>query len=280
MALFITLTPNRKLIYELRANMDRMFGDYRVQSNRDGLRASRNYGKPKPPGGRRILGIGDSGMFGWDVPQEGNYLATIERAYADRSDLGMIEVLNAGTPGYNAQQEVEWLASKGLDFEPDVVIVGWCGNDYDAPFFLYRPVDYTAYRGSLLYRFLFDREAFSRDTKPQVSIYTDFERSAIHPEVLEGLGEEGVRRAFSRLRALSDQHGFKVLVFGPMDEVATGICRDLGLPFLNTYDCIPRGSVPAQLKVHNMHPTAEGHAVLAEHLERELDRLGWLDSTD
>jgi lysophospholipase L1-like esterase len=256
--------------------MDRPFGDYQVISNPDGLRERRAYSKPKPPGVQRILGIGDSGMFGWDVPQEENYLARLERAYAGRPGLRLVEVLNAGTPGYNTQQEVEWLATRGLAFEPDIVVVGWCGNDYDAPFFLYQPVDYQAFEGSLLYRFVFERERFFQDTKPKVSIYTDFERDGIHPEVLSGMGEEGVRQSLRRLQGLSETHGFRVLVFGPMDDAAVAICKDVGLPCFNTYARIPVDAVPAEHRVHHMHPTAEGHAVLAEYLQAELDRLGWL----
>jgi len=277
-ALLMTLSVNRRLIYELRSNMDMPYGDYHVTSNRDGLRESRVYEKPKPMGVKRILGIGDSGMFGWDVPQDENYLASLEHSLAKRAGSKVIEVLNGGIPGYNAQQEIEWLTTKGLAFEPDIVIVGWCGNDFDAPFFLYQPVDYMAFEGSLVYLFMFRRDRFFADTKPQDSIYTDINRADIHPEVLAGMGEVGVRRAFSRLRDLGARYGFKTLVFGPMDDLAVAICQDLELPFFNTYEQIPEDVVPAEFMVHHMHPMVEGHAVLASHLERELDRLGWLTS--
>ena len=106
-----------------------------------------------------------------------------------------------------------------------------------------------------------------------------FRGTGIHPDVLAGMGEEGVRRAFIRLRKLSAAHGFKAIVFGPLDHRAVAICRDLRLPSLNTYTGIPKDSVPPEFKVHQMHPMVEGHAVLAVHLERELHRRGWLAST-
>jgi len=275
----ITLSSNNRLIYELRPDMNKQYGPYRVISNRDGLRETRVHPKQKPPGVLRILGIGDSGMFGWDVPQKGNYLAVVEQMLARNPAIADVEVLNAGVPGYNTQQQVEWLATRGLSFAPDIVIVGWCGNDYDAPFFLYRPRNLMDAEGVLLYRLLFHRQRFFEDTKPEVRLYTSFEKNEIHPDVLDGMGTEGVRRAFTRLRDLGDKHGFHILVFGPKDEVTVALCRELGLPYSNTHAEIPADSVPDEFNVHHMHPSPQGHAVLAEHLTRELLRRGWLAVT-
>ena len=273
----ITLSANRKLIYELRANMDKPYGKYHVISNEDGLRESREFDSPKPADVRRILGIGDSGMFGWDVPQEQNYLATLEHALNQRKQGQRIEVLNGGVPGYNTQQEVEWLATKGISFEPEIVIVGWCNNDYDAPFFLYQFADFMHMDGSLMYQFLFRRQRFFMDMKPNVNLYTSVEKSELHPDIFAGMGKEGVRQALTRLREIGNAHKFNTLVFGPMDLEAVAISQELGMTYFNTYDAIPTHSVPAEYKVHDMHPMVAGHDLLAERLERELDRLGWLD---
>jgi hypothetical protein len=36
------------------------------------------------------------------------------------------EVLNMAVPGYNTAMEVETLKARGLAYEPDVVVVGYC----------------------------------------------------------------------------------------------------------------------------------------------------------
>ncbi|MDA0989521.1 MAG: hypothetical protein O3A51_02065 [Verrucomicrobia bacterium] len=274
-AYIVGLSSNSRLIYELRPDLDQMYGDYYLATNADGLRESVDYARPKPPATQRILGIGDSGMFGWDVHQHENYLALLESSLTNRLG-GAIEVLNSGVPGYNTQQQVEWLVSRGLDYEPDVVVVGWCNNDYDAPFFLYTPVDFMAMEGSLMYRFLFRRDQYFTDTKPTVSLYTSFEDADIHADVLAGMGKAGVRRALTRLTQLAAGQDFRVLVFGPMDADAVDICEGLDINYFNTLERIPKGSVPGSFNVHDMHPKAEGHAVLATHLESELERLGWV----
>jgi hypothetical protein len=44
-----------------------------------------------------------------------------------------VEVINTAVWGYNARQQVATLRYKALSFDPDVVVVGLCGNDRDYP---------------------------------------------------------------------------------------------------------------------------------------------------
>ena len=92
------------------------------------------------------------------------------------------------------------------------------------------------------------------------------------PEVREGIGFEGVRRAFARLADLRREHGFDLLVFGPMAVWVTQICRDLDLPYYNTLEEIPPGRYPEEYNIHGLHPRKAGHRVLAKHLEQVLTR--------
>ena len=86
----------------------------------------------------------------------------------------------------------------------------------------------------------------------------------------------GVSTALAKLKEMSRQAGFKVLVFGPMSETVCGICRELDIPYTNTYETIPTDKYPESYRIHFMHPSKDGYRVLAEYLERDLDRRGWL----
>ncbi|MFC1657076.1 SGNH/GDSL hydrolase family protein [Candidatus Moduliflexota bacterium] len=279
-AYLITLSPNRKLIYEMRRGMDMIFGPVRILSNGAGMRDLREYGKQPPAGTVRIVGIGDSGMFGWDVPQDETYLARLEDSLNGREDLAQAyQVLNFGVPGYNSQQEVELLAYRAMEYGPDIVVVGWSNNDYDAPFFMHEPRDFSRWDRSLVLTFLVSRKTFYEVIKPNVLIYGAFRGKPMDPDILAGMGREGVKRSLQRLQGLAREGEFEVLVFGPMDDMAVSICRELDLNCYNTNEEIGADEYPSGYGVHEMHPSPEGHGILALHLEKALESSMLLHGT-
>jgi hypothetical protein len=54
------------------------------------------------------------------------------------------------------------------------------------------------------------------------------------------------------------------------------LVTDLPREGQTTYEKIRKEDYPKEYSVHFMHPPKEGHAVLAEHLEKGLRELGWL----
>ncbi len=76
---------------------------------------------PKPPGVLRVVALGDS--LSWDRPSFVDFLR--EKMGA----AGKVEVINAGTPGYTAYQEVLFYRRYLKDIEPDLVIWTYCLND-------------------------------------------------------------------------------------------------------------------------------------------------------
>lgn len=84
----------------------------------------------KPAGGRRIVGIGDSTMFGLGVADADSYLRQLETLL--RNAGAPVEVVNLAVAGYNSEQELEVLCARGLAFEPDLVVLGYDHNDAKA----------------------------------------------------------------------------------------------------------------------------------------------------
>ena len=86
----------------------------------------------KPPGVRRIATLGDSFTFGYGVDDDETWPAALQRALDGTGGAGdalRYEVLNCGVPAYDTEQEVRLLATRILEFQPDLVLVGWYLND-------------------------------------------------------------------------------------------------------------------------------------------------------
>ena len=78
---------------------------------------------------RRIVVVGDSITFGNHLELERTYSERLESALNRRGQEPPIDVLNLGVGGYDTAQEVAQLERIGLQFEPDLVVVGFCVND-------------------------------------------------------------------------------------------------------------------------------------------------------
>ena len=278
LAAIVSLSSNKQLVYELRPNLDMEFGHRILKTNRHGMRESRDYALEKPIDVLRIVGIGDSGMFGWDVDQGEDYLSVLEQRLRSDGKGLRHEVLNLAVPGYNSAQQVEMLSHRGVAFRPDVVVVGWCDNDFNLPFFMTQPVDYGRTDVSFLYHLLFNREVFGRLVDPPALRGSEIDRDLVDPALAEYAGVEGVTRAFAEMQALGAEHGFRLLVFGPMNAHAVGIFEKLGIDYFNTHVEIRKGEHPADYAVHFMHPNPDGHRVLGEELYSFLKEKGWLSA--
>lgn len=76
----------------------------------------------------RIIGLGDSHTFGWGVELDETYLKLLEKKLNENSKI-KYEVLNLGVVGFNTRQEVELFKTKGLELNPDLIIIGFVVDD-------------------------------------------------------------------------------------------------------------------------------------------------------
>jgi len=89
----------------------------------------------KEPGTYRILALGDSCTFGFAslggrslVPAP--YPQRLQELVDERAGPGKVDVLNAGSPGYNTYQGIMLLRSKLRDLDPDLITVRFGWNDH------------------------------------------------------------------------------------------------------------------------------------------------------
>jgi hypothetical protein len=79
---------------------------------------------PKPSGTFRILNLGDSIAFGWEVPEAASYGRVLDDLLNEAAAASLtFEVINAGVPTWNMESEGNYLLEEGLRYEPDLVIL-------------------------------------------------------------------------------------------------------------------------------------------------------------
>ncbi len=91
----------------------------------------REYPVASPEGTFRIVCVGDSICYGYGVKRKECFSTRLEDLLNRLPLQGPLkfEVLNLGVPGYNATQVIEYLRSRGLDYQPDLVMYAYCLND-------------------------------------------------------------------------------------------------------------------------------------------------------
>jgi hypothetical protein len=114
----------------LAADYTGWFAGVPVRFNKLGFRDTREYALAKSPATFRILVLGDSVTFGHGSVFEHTWPYLLEQRLEQwRPDVDW-QVWNLGVPGYNTSQELAYLQDVGPRYKPDLVIVGFFGNDF------------------------------------------------------------------------------------------------------------------------------------------------------
>jgi lysophospholipase L1-like esterase len=95
-----------------------------VDINSHGLRGP-EISYEKPPATFRILNLGDSVVMGWGVRQEDTYGRRLESLLQEKSSGDQhFQVVNAGVPGWNLENAAAYLQAEGLKYQPDLILLG------------------------------------------------------------------------------------------------------------------------------------------------------------
>lgn len=297
---------NPRLVYELRPRLDVVFAGARVTTDGSGFRAVA--GNAGAAAARRIVGIGDSYMFGQGVADEQTYLSVLQRRLADADQAARPwSVVNLAVPGYNTVMEVESLKDKALEPLPRVVIVEVVGNDLDLPNFIRRPqpvwaldrsflAAFASRRLRLLKRAPDEREAEGLRGAPEAEggpvAHFEDDPSRVPPEYADMVGWTAFEKAVRELARLRDAHGMAVVVlsqspsFDWFDRRSRRLFAQLGVPFLDVGRVVRRYVAdngfpdylhsPLAVSRTDPHPSPQGHALAAAELFRFLEGQGLL----
>ena len=97
-----------------------------VKLNEKGLR-DYNHEYENNLGKYRILVLGDSMTFGYGVENNEAYPNVLENFLNEKESK--YEIINAGVTGWNTAQELAFLETEGLNYNPNMVLLGIMSND-------------------------------------------------------------------------------------------------------------------------------------------------------
>jgi len=288
-------SANPKVIYELIPNQSVQFLDQQVTVSALGFRGPA-VAPVKPRDTKRIVGLGDSLMFGWGVGDTEYYLALIAERLANQAPRRPVEVINSAVPGYNTVMEVETLKERLLQFMPDVVIIEYVDNDLDLPNFLDRPPSPVSVDRLFLHDWIAARLAgrvwdpvhrlaiAPRDPFRERRFEGNPDRVPTQYRALVGI--EAYRTAMAELQALGVAQHFAVVVFSRAqfpDDIAA-VCNALGLPMVSAWPALERyltehgggryEESALALSANDPHPSALGHRLMADVLFDYLEQTG------
>jgi len=249
------------------------------------------YQQTKPDGTYRILVMGDSTTAGNGVAElSKTYTKILESELNATALTGTVfEVLNMGVGGYQTMQEIETLRTGGLAYDPDLVLVTVCINDFDphADGGVYtrlneleqNPTDNSkpTLLGSILRN---SRLAFILYHRLRTNIGIEDEDRWYVETVLQG--RSTVEAGFRLLSQLQRPHEFQIRVlvlptfnvpFDKYDSIEYhDRVRDAAteLPGITIVDLLEgfssRGDAPTALSYDGLHLSEKGHEVMAELL--------------
>jgi hypothetical protein len=299
--------PDPDVFWSIQPNLRGYLEDKWLTTNSLGLRGAEI--GPKQPDEYRILSLGESTAFGFGVDDGDTYAERLEHALRARQPGRAVRVINAGVPAYSSFQSLVYLKTRGLDLEPDAVLIYHWANDF-------LPASYRDSRNHEIGAGRSDKELY--ELHKTLYIDTLIRHSALFRAGVNFLARRSVERfrahrprdddrapaqlAWSpvffphqspvRVRPserqevlrefleLSEVHGFELVVIHPTyrdveeyDPLLVRFCGDHDVPMIDAPAIFAAAPVPrSELFLDSMHPTAPGHALIVGALLRYFAR--------
>jgi lysophospholipase L1-like esterase len=295
----IRRSDNPRIVYELRPRLDVVFGGGRLTTSDAGFRGS-DVATPKPASAYRIVGIGDSYMFGQGVSDDETYLSRLPALMKNAVPSRAVETINLAVPGFNTVMEVELLRTRAARLDPDLILIEIVGNDLDLPNFLWNATDPWTVRHSFLLDFVRGRlgagapgeggaPGLSEAPRDGEGSVETFARDLAHvpPQYAAMVGLPAFERAVGDLATLGRERGVPVLALTHgvwFEDAMKQALAANHIPVLVLRSALRQRAKrlgapdyarsPLALSPTDLHPSAAGHQAIAEELAAWIEESG------
>ncbi len=275
------------------------FFDYRsAETNALGFRDA-EHDLSSSPGSKRVVVLGDSIAVGLGIDSLEDIFPEVARRRLQEEGQTW-EFINQAVVGYNTQQEVEAFVEKGLQYQPDVVLVAYCLNDRAGRSdgwlmgALLHEATLTNASDPLFSDALLRASALLRFVRYRLLVPSAMAMEAHSNERRQLISEDRVSEYLEKLANLSVIHDFEVLLvvfpfYGDPDlygDLQTydfegehaAVIEEAQALGMSTLDLLPdfqacereRGGILARDQVH---PNLAGHACAGAAIARQLTEL-------
>jgi lysophospholipase L1-like esterase len=291
----------------LEPNVDYFWEGIPVHINSHGLRDhERDW--PKPEGVYRVLCLGDSIPFGWEVRLEDASPKLLEARLQAGGDRPY-EVINAGVLGWDLPIELAYLEDIGLQYEPDLVIVAiTVANDiYHNPYRITPPTlfdwlrENTSAWGFLSAQFRSLRDVVAGQTDEDNSEGARRAREPFPTDTSDAIWDRYIRTPLREMAAVAAENDVEILVVvfpaarqtldvnypTTAQEVVAQLGEELAIPIVDLLPVyqgyfaqnppdVDADVPPALFADFSSHPSILGHQLAAEAIYRAIEQTGYL----
>ena len=287
LGMLIRPSSDANIIYEMKPNLNVSFVNVPVRTNSKGWRDN-EFNVTKSSNTIRIVGLGDSVMFGWGANESDRYMDVLERDLNEHYPQYNWETMVFAAPGYNLPMEVEVLKHYALEYNPDIIVYGYVGNDHCLPNFLVNK-KYNFWSSELFTVKVFDdivltKKNYSSDllisTINGTQLYEYCEKDRVPLPYQKLVGEKIFSQSLQELVDISKDKSIPVVFFFaapyPFDErripkemiYANGVVKIYD--YLKNNNITSYGNSSIILSHDDPHFSKFGHALVEQGLYQEI----------